>query len=132
MLLRRSRIMYMRYVDLAQSRYQVWFIFFFFNDTATTEIYTLSLHDALPILRDRAEAAGAAADVQEAPPAHRTAEDPFEPFEAPALVRLVRQTDLDEVPPSRDGQRVTVVVDVVRLQPPAKLCSVGHAVSAEA
>src|SRR5204862_6900029 len=31
------------------------FFFFFFNDTATTEIYTLSLHDALPILlRSRA------------------------------------------------------------------------------
>src|SRR6266487_6745837 len=28
------------------------FIFFFFNDTATTEIYTLSLHDALPIFGD--------------------------------------------------------------------------------
>src|SRR5258706_6494642 len=28
-------------------------IFFFFNDTATTEIYTLSLHDALPIYRHR-------------------------------------------------------------------------------
>src|SRR2546421_1539841 len=28
------------------------FHFFFFNDTATTEIYTLSLHDALPIYRD--------------------------------------------------------------------------------
>src|SRR5256885_13258396 len=27
--------------------------FFFFNDTATTEIYTLSLHDALPIYRPR-------------------------------------------------------------------------------
>src|SRR6266513_4992221 len=27
--------------------------FFFFNDTATTEIYTLSLHDALPIRRCR-------------------------------------------------------------------------------
>src|SRR5437867_12949091 len=27
--------------------------FFFFNDTATTEIYTLSLHDALPILPGR-------------------------------------------------------------------------------
>src|SRR3989475_6223474 len=27
-----------------------YFLFFFFNDTATTEIYTLSLHDALPIL----------------------------------------------------------------------------------
>src|SRR2546426_12329979 len=31
------------------------FFFFFFNDTATTEIYTLSLHDALPIwVHDRA------------------------------------------------------------------------------
>src|SRR5256885_16311266 len=29
------------------------FILFFFNDTATTEIYTLSLHDALPISRAR-------------------------------------------------------------------------------
>src|SRR3712207_9038718 len=29
---------------------QVCWLFFFFNDTATTEIYTLSLHDALPIL----------------------------------------------------------------------------------
>src|SRR5258708_36399660 len=28
-------------------------VFFFFNDTATTEIYTLSLHDALPISRSR-------------------------------------------------------------------------------
>src|SRR5260221_14431635 len=28
-----------------------YFFFFFFNDTATTEIYTLSLHDALPICR---------------------------------------------------------------------------------
>src|SRR3990167_7197008 len=28
--------------------------FFFFNDTATTEIYTLSLHDALPICQSRA------------------------------------------------------------------------------
>src|SRR3712207_9573444 len=29
-------------------------MFFFFNDTATTEIYTLSLHDALPICRSKA------------------------------------------------------------------------------
>src|SRR3989442_13346788 len=42
------------------------FAFFFFNDTATTEIYTLSLHDALPICgspecsgsRSRSEAKG--------------------------------------------------------------------------
>src|ERR1039457_5234960 len=35
------------------------FFFFFFNDTATTEIYTLSLHDALPIsVPDRARQDG--------------------------------------------------------------------------
>src|SRR6266536_3130680 len=44
------------------------FFFFFFNDTATTEIYTLSLHDALPINAElpgadrRDIAAGAATD----------------------------------------------------------------------
>ena len=32
--------------------------FFFFNDTATTEIYTLSLHDALPISSLRPAAGG--------------------------------------------------------------------------
>src|SRR2546430_10295527 len=38
------------------------FLFFFFNDTATTEIYTLSLHDALPICERAAHAeAGARA-----------------------------------------------------------------------
>src|SRR2546430_15361961 len=34
--------------------------FFFFNDTATTEIYTLSLHDALPISRHDPHRLGAA------------------------------------------------------------------------
>src|SRR3712207_7411986 len=42
--------------------------FFFFNDTATTEIYTLSLHDALPIFqgcaRDEAAEVDVVADVQ--------------------------------------------------------------------
>src|SRR5438067_12987420 len=33
----------------------LYFFFFFFNDTATTEIYTLSLHDALPIFDDSTE-----------------------------------------------------------------------------
>ena len=32
--------------------YFFFFFVFFFNDTATTEIYTLSLHDALPIWRE--------------------------------------------------------------------------------
>src|SRR5258705_9792870 len=36
------------------------FLFFFFNDTATTEIYTLSLHDALPICVARGAEPGGA------------------------------------------------------------------------
>ena len=35
-----------------------WCFFFFFNDTATTEIYTLSLHDALPISPAEVNSAG--------------------------------------------------------------------------
>src|SRR5260221_11541133 len=38
--------------------YSSFFFFFFFNDTATTEIYTLSLHDALPICTFRLDASG--------------------------------------------------------------------------
>src|SRR5687768_18510436 len=37
------------YVYLIYTPLSFTFFFFFFNDTATTEIYTLSLHDALPI-----------------------------------------------------------------------------------
>src|SRR2546427_6693371 len=40
--------------------------FFFFNDTATTEIYTLSLHDALPICIEKVEAWLAKPDLLEA------------------------------------------------------------------
>src|SRR2546428_9208681 len=36
----------------------LFFFFFFFNDTATTEIYTLSLHDALPISHLHSPAGG--------------------------------------------------------------------------
>src|SRR5258707_3328568 len=38
------------------------FFFFFFNDTATTEIYTLSLHDALPIFITGADPAFCSGD----------------------------------------------------------------------
>src|SRR5258708_36217139 len=41
--------------------------FFFFNDTATTEIYTLSLHDALPISHPRPEVR-----ISELKPGYRT------------------------------------------------------------
>src|SRR5690242_21860883 len=49
-----SRYVYL-VIFLCYLFFVVWFFFcfffFFFNDTATTEIYTLSLHDALPICR---------------------------------------------------------------------------------
>src|SRR3989442_6079730 len=38
-------------MSLCRADISAYFYFFFFNDTATTEIYTLSLHDALPICR---------------------------------------------------------------------------------
>src|SRR5258707_7497759 len=42
--------------------------FFFFNDTATTEIYTLSLHDALPIFLDKVKAGELSFAIQETTP----------------------------------------------------------------
>src|SRR5438105_15171594 len=39
------------------------FFLFFFNDTATTEIYTLSLHDALPISSDAIQGSGIFDDI---------------------------------------------------------------------
>src|SRR3712207_7550445 len=50
--------------------------FFFFNDTATTEIYTLSLHDALPISPDRRRPARRA---RAGPRPRRTAREPARP-----------------------------------------------------
>src|SRR2546429_9864589 len=41
--------MSLQYLQLVCQPRSVLLFFFFFNDTATTEIYTLSLHDALPI-----------------------------------------------------------------------------------
>src|SRR5476649_1744780 len=56
------RVLYeMEVVDEATARQAFRLVSFFFNDTATTEIYTLSLHDALPISADSHDVALAAA-----------------------------------------------------------------------
>src|SRR5256885_13191208 len=60
--------------------------FFFFNDTATTEIYTLSLHDALPI--SAATAAGSARRTAPpaaglAPPPHARSEEHTSELQSP-------------------------------------------------
>src|SRR3712207_8792161 len=60
-------------------------VVFFFNDTATTEIYTLSLHDALPICEVQAFGAGRRDGVrgipgeQQAPVAHGFVDEAAEP-----------------------------------------------------
>src|SRR6476620_6599992 len=61
-------------------------ILFFFNDTATTEIYTLSLHDALPISPvRRLECAAAAADARRGLRTHGPAQRrPGDPLRAAA------------------------------------------------
>src|SRR5688572_32840442 len=46
------------YSPLRDLLFSSWLFIFFFNDPPTTEIYTLSLHDALPILAHRSSAAG--------------------------------------------------------------------------
>src|SRR2546425_10534377 len=67
------------------------FIFFFFNDTATTEIYTLSLHDALPISLEISESG--TADAAERKSQRVTKED-----------RRVPPSECVEGPDSRSGE----------------------------
>src|SRR2546422_9717002 len=96
------------------------FFFFFFNDTATTEIYTLSLHDALPI-SDGLEAAGRADDRIAAVKA--VARRPFV-AEREVVLHGIRRVDLREPPrdllghppvarlPARQTDRARDVLDV--------------------
>src|SRR2546422_7326252 len=66
------------------------FFFFFFNDTATTEIYTLSLHDALPISVPSAYLTSRQRVGDELGPRERRLRGP-NPFEASRERRLHRE-----------------------------------------
>src|SRR3989454_11535911 len=82
-------------------QYVVFFVFFFFNDTATTEIYTLSLHDALPIYihervdplpRERRAAGGVVLPVaEERSDARRQPLGPAPPVEDHDVVAVAEQ-----------------------------------------
>src|SRR3989454_12593554 len=87
--------------------------FFFFNDTATTEIYTLSLHDALPIYPRPARRRLAA----RSHPLRRRATDriPLGPGDRPARRRVVVQPLGDRVAPRRGRRGDAVRFAVVRL-----------------
>src|SRR2546422_9680480 len=52
-------LLYLSFFSLTHTTPHSIIFFFFFNDTATTEIYTLSLHDALPILWNSGPGRGA-------------------------------------------------------------------------
>src|SRR2546430_14764197 len=64
--------------------------FFFFNDTATTEIYTLSLHDALPICGEGADHGEGEGDPGERAPRDRSRE--VEPDHLGAVARSEEHT----------------------------------------
>src|SRR5256886_17384298 len=93
-------------------------LFFFFNDTATTEIYTLSLHDALPISRERERSALGQV-------ARRERRFPREP----ADLRLVheevariepaeRPTGIGPIPPGLDPPSLELVDALLRPRAP--------------
>src|SRR2546422_10688317 len=56
-------------------RHPRWPFLFFFNDTATTEIYTLSLHDALPISRELNRGTRVRGGAPVCHPVHRRSEE---------------------------------------------------------
>src|SRR5215472_5511173 len=76
--------------------------FFFFNDTATTEIYTLSLHDALPIYDDLVLAAWHRQDpsARDLPAVHRSEEHTSE---LQSLRHLVCRLLLDKKKSNGEG-----------------------------
>src|SRR3989454_10220503 len=102
---------------------RVYLLFFFFNDTATTEIYTLSLHDALPIYDDlvpargRQEEAGAVSRLS-LPLAVRAEDDPVEPG---------RRAGGHEL----QYRAATADLDVIRMGPQAQHPQRGGAVARE-
>src|SRR2546430_14046148 len=77
-----SEVMHVVFVDIYYTQFHnaLWYpmhvFFFFFNDTATTEIYTLSLHDALPIFQSpgRGRASKFISQGSKSPPSPRSEE----------------------------------------------------------
>src|SRR5256885_9103384 len=79
--------------------------FFFFNDTATTEIYTLSLHDALPICLATTISSPAFGSIE------------FTPW----LIDFVRRNNIDILIPNIDSATVRSEEHTSELQSPCNL-----------
>src|SRR2546430_7304558 len=112
---------------LMRSPCLVFLFFFFFNDTATTEIYTLSLHDALPI-SDVAEAADLSVEAE-----GDVAAAQGEPFVEPA--ERAEQLGADREARAGQGEDVAVPAGVpeqaVTARPHALEHVVGETAEAE-
>src|SRR5688572_32384232 len=91
--------------------------FFFFNDTATTEIYTLSLHDALPIspLHRRTTDRGPRRDDTRQRRMERPDREPHGDLHEHGGSRGVRATAGDPVHASSDGGRLDQAAQAVPL-----------------
>src|SRR2546429_7021685 len=105
------------------------YCFFFFNDTATTEIYTLSLHDALPIFLAVRYALRARAGQEQHQPARRSPDDRLQRFrseehtsELQSRLHLVCRLLLEkkkEIPAMRDPDQLGCKIRNVQYQLPA-------------
>src|SRR5258708_10788307 len=102
-------------------------IFFFFNDTATTEIYTLSLHDALPILLDIIRRDVAAGQVRIDNPTQNLerSEEHTSELQSPdhlvcrlLLEKKKRNAERHPIPRSQTGTQSAPSAAVARVQPP--------------
>src|SRR5260370_32824436 len=88
--------------------------FFFFNDTATTEIYTLSLHDALPILPESGRCRGPAGFAPDHQPGDRSEEHTSELQSHLNLVcRLLLEKKKKDI--RHDGQAYGSAVDKIHV-----------------
>src|SRR2546430_10196649 len=89
-------------------------LLFFFNDTATTEIYTLSLHDALPISRAERQVADAGQHLREGGDVEARLEEQIVPFNRGALQADRKSTRLN----SSHSQISYAVFCLKKKQPP--------------
>src|SRR6201999_4660052 len=98
------------------------FSFFFFNDTATTEIYTLSLHDALPISHHPADGRFTVTRSRCAPRTTRSDRSEEHTSELQSLRHLVCRLLLEKKHKKKRSKLVLKTLTITEM----KICYVGY------